>query len=352
MSSSIEHAARSRNTPLIDAADACAIRLPPRYRVQAAHLTTPATVAKYVEAACTRSAADLVMLDLEDSIPRESDALLHAARDRIVRAFLDLDWGSRLRFFRPRGMRLDPGHTDIIDVVSRAGARVEGLVYPKVESAAEVASVDATLSALEAAHGLPAGHIRLEVLIESASAEEQAFEIARSSRRLAGLVFGAFDYWSSLRIVGERYRTDHPLVDGARVRIVKAAASVGIPAIAEMTLNYPTRDKTAAAQEEALAECRRDAEHARALGFRGKWTGIPAQTAIVRDVFTISDHVIAEAVAAARAFLRAEREGRGATMIDGKMSDRATDRVHRVALEAAFALGRLDEETAKELGLV
>ena len=113
------------------------------------------------------------------------------------------------------------------------------------------------------------------MLIESANAEEQVFEIARSSRRLVGLIFGAFDYWGSLRMVGEPYRTDHPLVDHARARIVKAAASVGLPAIAEMTLNYPTKDKTEAEQKAALDECRRDAEYARSFGFRGKWTGIP-----------------------------------------------------------------------------
>jgi citrate lyase subunit beta/citryl-CoA lyase len=238
-----------------------------------------------------------------------------------------------------------------VDIVTRAGARLDGLVYPKVESAAEVASVDATLTALEAEQGLTPGGIRLEVLIESVGAEEQAFEIARSSSRLAGLVFGAFDYWSSLRMVGERYRSDHPLIDDARARIAKAAASVGVPAIAEMTLNFPTRGKPEAEQQAALAECRRDAEHARSLGFRGKWTGIPAQTEVALEVFSLPDAVVEEAVRAARAFLAAERAGRGAAILDGKMHDRANDRVHRVALETAFALGRLDEETAKELGL-
>jgi citrate lyase subunit beta/citryl-CoA lyase len=350
MTITIGNAALERNQKLIAAEDARELGLPAKYLLQMAHLTTPATVAKYVESACTKSAANLVMLDMEDSIPRGNDGLLATARDNIVRAFNDLDWGRRLRFFRPRGLRLDPAHSDIIDVVSRAGAKLDGLVYPKVESAAEVVSIDQTLTALEAQLGLPAGQIRVEVLIESANAEEQVFEIARSSKRLVGLIFGAFDYWGSLRMVGERYRTDHPLVDHARASIVKAAASVGLPAIAEMTLNYPTKDKTEAEQKAALHECLKDAEYALAFGFRGKWTGIPAQTQIAIDVFALPDAVIHEAVVAAKAFLEAEREGRGATMIDGKMNDRATDRIHRVALRTAFALGRLDAATAKELG--
>jgi citrate lyase subunit beta / citryl-CoA lyase len=348
---SISNAAAERNHKLSAADEARIVPLESRFLVQMAHLTTPATVAKYVETAATRSTANLVMLDLEDSIPRGKEELLAQGRDNIVNAMNNLDWGRRLRFFRPRGMQLDPGHTDIVDVVSRAGARIDGLVYPKIESAAEVVSIDHTLGALEQKLGLPGGQIKIEVLIESANAEEQVFEIARSTKRLAGLIFGAFDYWGSLRMIGVPYRTDHALVDHARARIVKAAASVGIPAIAEMTLNYPTKEKSPVEQQAALDECRKDAEYARQMGFRGKWTGIPAQTQIALEVFSIPDAVITDAVDAAKAFLQAEKEGRGATMIKGKMSDRATDRIHRVALQTAFALGRLDAATAKELGI-
>jgi citrate lyase subunit beta/citryl-CoA lyase len=351
MSISITTSAADRNAKLIAREDARVLSLESKFLVQMAHLTTPATVAKYVETACTKSAASLVMLDLEDSIPRGDDRLLAEGRDNIAHAMNTLDWGRRLRFFRPRGLRLDPSHTDIIDVVSRAGSKLDGLVYPKVESADEVVSIDHTLTALEQEHHLPPGKIKIEVLIESTNAEEQVFEIARSSKRLAALIFGAFDYWGSLRMVGVPYRTEHPLIDHARARIVKAAASVGIPAIAEMTLNYPTKDKSEADQRAALDECRRDAEYAKSFGFCGKWTGIPAQTQIALDVFSIPDAVIADAVEAAKAFLVAERDGRGATIIKGKMSDRATDRIHRVALQTAFALGRLDRETAKELGI-
>jgi citrate lyase subunit beta/citryl-CoA lyase len=347
----IEEQARARNQQLVERERARERELPARWLVQMAHLTTPATVAKYVETAATKSAASLVMLDLEDSIPRGNDELLKQGRDNVVRAVNDLDWGRRLRFFRPRGLELDPSHSDIAYVVRGCGARLDGLVYPKAETADEVRSLDATLTALEEELGLPKGKIKLEVLIESVSAEEQVFAIAQASDRLVGLIFGAFDYWGSLRMIGEPYRTEHPLVDQARARIVKAAASVGIPAIAEMTLNYPTKDKTPAQQQAALDECRRDAEQARSLGFRGKWTGIPAQTQIALEVFGIPEAVIAEAVNAARLFLQAEKEGRGAVMIDGKMNDRATDRIHRVALQSALALGRLDPALAAELGI-
>ena len=180
MSITIETAARERNLKLIAEEKERVIDLEPKFLVQMAHLTTPATVAKYVETAATKSAANLVMLDLEDSNPRGNEELLKQGRDNVVHAVNDLDWGRRLRFFRPRGLALDPGHTDMIDVVTRCGAKLDGLIYPKTESAAEVVSIDHTLSSLEAAHGLPKGKIRIEVLIESANAEEQVFEESRA----------------------------------------------------------------------------------------------------------------------------------------------------------------------------
>ena len=149
MSITIETAARERNLKLIAEEKERVIDLEPKFLVQMAHLTTPATVAKYVETAATKSAANLVMLDLEDSIPRGNEELLKQGRDNVVHAVNDLDWGRRLRFFRPRGLALDPGHTDIIDVVTRCGAKLDGLIYPKTESAAEVVSIDHTLSSLE-----------------------------------------------------------------------------------------------------------------------------------------------------------------------------------------------------------
>lgn len=345
-------AARDRNAQLIARTRDTMIELEPRYLVQMAHLTTPATVWKYIEGAVTKSSANLVMLDLEDSIPRNNPELLKQGRTNVIRAFNELDWGARLRFFRPRGIELDPAHEDIACIVEQAGANLDGLIYPKIEDADEVRSIDDTLSALEQQFDLPLGRIRIEALIESARAEENVFAIARASKRLVGLVLGTFDYWASLGGRASSYRYDHPIIDQVRGRIVKAAASVGIPAIAEMTTNYPTRDKSEAERQAAIEEFRRDALHAREFGFAGKWTGIPEQTVMAVEIFQIPDDEINRAIAEARLFLAAEAQGRGAVMIDGKMADRATDRVNRNTLKTAYALSRIDERMARELGLI
>ena len=351
-STAITNAACKRNTRLLERYRDQMIDLEPKYLLQMAHLTTPATVWKYVESAVTKSKANLVMLDLEDSIPRNNDQSLEQGRSNVIRAFNELDWGSRLRFFRPRGLELDPSFADIATIVEGAGSQLDGLIYPKIEDAEEVRSIDQTLSALEAELGLETGRIKIEPLIESASAEENVFEIACSSKRLVGLVFGSYDYWASLGLGTSSYRVDHPLIAQARGRIVKAAASVGIPAIAEMTTNYPTRDKSDEERRAAMEEFRRDALLARDFGFAGKWTGIPDQTAMAVEIFQTSDEEIARAISEAKQFRQAEASGRGATMIQGKMADRATDRLNRNTLKKAYAMGRIDEASATELGLV
>ena len=348
----ITNAAHHRNNQLLQRYGAQLIELEPKYLLQMAHLTTPATVWKYVESAVTKSQANLVMLDLEDSIPRDNAELLEQGRANVIRAFNELDWGTRLRFFRPRGLELDPAHTDIAVIVEAAGSNLDGLIYPKIEDAEEVRSIDETLTAVENALGLKQGRIRIEPLIESALAEENVFEIARASRRLAGLVFGSYDYWASLGMGASGYRADHPLIAQARGRIVKAAASVGIPAIAEMTTNYPTRDKSDEERRAAMEEFRSDALLARDFGFAGKWTGIPDQTALAVEIFQTPDDEIERAINEAKQFVEAEASGRGATMIDGRMADRATDRLNRNTLKKAYAMGRLDTTLAKELRLI
>jgi len=344
--------ARERNARLLDQYRNQIIELEPKYLVQMAHLTTPATVWRYVESAVTKSKANLVMLDLEDSIPRDNPEILEQGRANVIRALNELDWGSRLRFFRPRGLELDPAFEDIAIIVEHAGSKLDGLIYPKIETVDEVRSIDETLTALEAELNLARGRIKIEPLIESASAEEHVFEIVLSSRRLVGLVFGSYDYWASLGLSASSYRADHPLINQARGRIVKAAASVGVPAIAEMTTNYPTRDKSEEDRRSAMEEFRRDALLARDFGFAGKWTGIPDQTAMAVELFQTADEEINRSIKEAKQFLEAEASGRGAAMIGGKMADRATDRLNRNTLKKAYAMGRIGEALATELGLI
>ena len=68
-------------------------------------------------------------------------------------------------------------------------------------------------------------------------------------------------------------------------------------------------------------------------------------------MFQLPADEINRAIAEAKLFLEAEASGLGATMIEGRMADRATDRINRRTLKTAYALGQIDEKLAAELRL-
>jgi len=97
-----------------------------------------------------------------------------------------------------------------------------------------------------------------------------------------------------------------------------------------------------------------DAVAARDLGMTGKWVGHPAQLFAVLLAFEAgqSDTILDAEAAKLEAYEAALGAEQGATMIDGVMSDRATDRHARVLLRRATAAGRFDPIRAHRLGLI
>lgn len=87
----------------------------------------------------------------------------------------------------------------------------------------------------------------------------------------------------------------------------------------------------------------------------GKWVGHPAQLFATLLAFDagFDRAALEEEARKLVAYERSEREdGRGATIIEGVMSDRATDRHARVQLRRATANGWLRPERALALGVI
>jgi citrate lyase beta subunit len=128
-----------------------------------------------------------------------------------------------------------------------------------------------------------------------------------------------------------------------------------------MTLAYPVADPSldAATNRERfldrMALVHRDAVRARDIGMLGKWVGHPAQLFAVLLAFEegLEPAALDEEAAKLDAYRAAvEDEARGATIIGGVMSDRATDRHARVLLRRAVALGRFEPRRALALGIL
>jgi citrate lyase beta subunit len=309
------------------------------------------------------------MVDAEDALADTPESVERGRADAIdVLSHEDPDDGGprTLRFFRPPGLNLETTASELYAVlwgfVERCGPDalpLDGIVFPKVEHPEEVGLVHEMLDDAERELGIAEGSIRTAYLIESGWAASQIATIAlQAADRLCALVFGLADYSADLGL--PEITNDHPFADWARAEIVNVAAGIGVPAIDGMTLRYPVADPSLDATAnrerflERMALVYDDALRSRRLGMLGKWVGHPAQLFAVLLAFdrSFDDAVLEEEAAKLASYAEVVTAGKGATMIGGIMSDRATDRHARAILRQATALGRFDADRALALGVI
>lgn len=309
--------------------------------------------------------APMVMIDGEDAQALRDD-VVQRGRENAIKLFRESDWGNTLRFYRPSGLNLDYGVDDLVTVLTQAAVGrapedypIDGIVYPKVEHPSELEWVSEILSGLERGLGLPENRIRLEFLVESGWALANLPELTRRCvQRLGGIIFGIADYSADLLL--PEISNDHPVSDLARALIVNLAGAVEVPAIDNMTVNYPVANKSLADAEnrarilDRLEEVYRDAIHGLKLGMDGKWVGHPAQLFLVMLAYQSYLHQaeVEEELEKVEAYSAAVENELGATIIKGVMSDRATDRHARNKLRRALAIGRLDPARGRQAGLI
>ena len=277
-------------------------------------LSVPASSARMQAKAATLH-ADQVLFDLEDATAPSEKA---GARAIVVDSLKTLDFGRRAVAVRVNGVDTPWCYRDVVDVVEPAGDRIDTLILPKVESAADVTFLDRLLSQIELAQGWPVGRIGIEVLIESASGVQQVDEIARSSARLEALIFGPGDLSASLGLSQLTIGTldsDYPgdIWHYALMRLLVSARANGLLAI----------DGPYAAFAD-LDGLERSARRTAALGYDGKWVIHPSQIDTVNRVYSPDPATYARAEGILAAYrLATEGEGRGAVRYEGEMIDEA-----------------------------
>ncbi|MCX7624239.1 MAG: CoA ester lyase [Thermomicrobium sp.] len=280
-----------------------------------------------------RSEADIVFLDLEDSVP---DAAKDRARQSVREALRELDWRGR-----PRVVRINPLDSphwldDLSAIVAGSEGAVDVLILPKANGPEDVTVVARVLDTMEARLRLDE-RIRIEAQIETARGLATVEAIAGASDRLRALVFGPGDYAASVAMpmtaIGTFDRWDEAYggsrLDYPMQRMLVAARMWGLLAIDGPYADF--RD---------AAGLRRAALRARALGYDGKWCIHPAQIAVVNEVFTPTDEEVSWARTVLQAYEEAAREGRGAAAIGATMIDAASLRMAERTLARARAAAR------------
>lgn len=223
------------------------------------------------------SAADAVILDLEDAVARDDKV---AARAMVRGDFTD----------KPVLLRVNaagtPWHDD--DLAAAARLPLAAVIVPKAEDPASLGAIIARLGP----------RLPVMALIESGAGLARAREIA-ALPGLARLIFGSIDFCADL---GCDHRRE--ILLPARMELVLAARLAGGPAPVDgVTLRLDDPDET-----------RSDADHARALGMTGKLCIHPRQVPPVRQGFSPSEAEIDWA-------RRVLASGDGAVSVDGMMID-------------------------------
>lgn len=297
-------------------------------RLRRCELSTPASNERMIEKAAA-SSADLVFLDLEDSVaPNEKVA----SRAKVIAALKTLDWGKKTRAVRINDLETEFAYQDIISIVEEAGDYLDIMIVPKVKSARDVWWVDVLLTQIEKRLRRP-HRIGLEVLIEEVEAMLNVEEIARASTRLEAIIFGHIDYSASQGIDPALAGNDLDTYPGdlwhyARQKVTIAARAAGIDAIDGPYLDFKNPDGY-----------RRECTHAKASGMSGKWAIHPNQIEIASEVFSPTLREVERARKLDALYSEAQAKGLGAVAFEGKLIDVAVVRSARNIIQKADLIG-------------
>ena len=265
--------------------------------------------------------ADAVILDLEDAVATSDKA---AARKPVAEA---LKGPRRCRgYVRPNAPSSPYCYRDLVETLHD---KVDGVVLPKVESAADLHAIDWLIAALERERGMAEGSIDLIPMLETAAGVARVDRIlqARSLRpyrapwRVKRVAFGAADYSLDLGLVPSH---EEPELAEARARVVLASRAAGL----EGPLDSPwfhLRD---------MEGFRRALDRSRRGGFQGRLCVHPDQVPVANELFTPNADEVARAERIVAAFAAAEAKGSAAVEVDGQMVDYPIVHRARALLEA------------------
>src|SRR5579871_3362691 len=260
--------------------------------------------------------ADMTFLDLEDSVaPLEKEA----ARAKVVDAIKNLDWGDRALCVRVNAWDSKWTAYDVIEVVGNAGERLDEVMLPKVQSAAEVVALHLLLRQVEARAGLPEGHSGIEAQIETTRGLINVEEICAASPRLETIIFGPADFAASMEMPVLTGGVQIPEYPGDHFhyvfsKILMAGRANGLQVIDGPFLKI--RD----------SEAFRDyCQRTKILGYDGKWALHPDQVAILNEIFSPTQEQFDHAFDLLDAYAHAtDEERKGAVMFGDEMIDEAS----------------------------
>lgn len=276
-------------------------------------LFVPVTAEKFVARAHTRG-ADVIILDLEDSIPPDDKDAARAALPAAARQVRGGGVEVCVRINRPLELAIP-------DIQAAVMPEVTALMLPKAMGPEHLRLLEEVVAAREAAQGLTPGHTRLIPVVETAESLPLLPEIARASPRVAAIGVGAEDLCTELEA--------EPGADALYafgMQVVAAARAAGV---------LPMGSVGAFADFSDLEAYRASLRRSRRLGFGCAACIHPSQVAPINEEYGPSPAEVERARRLIAAFDTAIAEGKGAVAFEGQMIDLpVVDRARKVLARA------------------
>ncbi len=275
--------------------------------------------------------ADQVFLDLEDAVAPDAK---EGARANIVDALNTGDWTGKTRVVRVNDATTRWAYRDVLSVVEGAGANLDCIMLPKVQSAEQVHWLDLTLTQIEKSMGYEVGRIGIEAQIETAQGLINVNDIAFASDRIETIIFGPADFMASINMPGLVVGGLNPDYPGdpfhyILMQILMAARARGVQANDGPYLQIRDVDGFRAV-----------AKRSQALGFDGKWVLHPGQIEVANEVYSPEqdDYDHAEMILDAYEHYTTV-EKLGAVMLGDEMIDEASRKMATVIASKGRAAG-------------
>jgi citrate lyase subunit beta/citryl-CoA lyase len=253
---------------------------------------------------------DGVIFDLEDAVSADAKA---TARANVVAALERGGYGHRELVVRVNGLDTPWGADDVAAV---AGGPVHAVLFPKVETRAQI---DVLMAAMDAAGG---GSVPLWFMVETPRAVLDVRALAAHCAGLEVLVMGTSDLVKELRARHTEARTN---LAYALQHCVLVARAQGLDVLDGVHLDFRN-------QQAFRAAC----EQARAMGFDGKTLIHPSQVETANEIFGFGEDAVAHARRVLEAWERARAEGKGVAVLDGSL----VENLHAAEAERVLAFAQ------------
>jgi len=250
-------------------------------------------------ASAAKSEADVLLLDLEDSVQPEYNKAL--ARQTILEWVLAGKFANYHIF--PRVNDRESGHL-LNDVYTLTVDGIDGFMYPKSKKGDDIYFFDKLLETIEYEKKIPIGTFKIIPLIETAAAVLNAQDICRASKRVIAIAFGCEDFVSDLEGLHD---PEGQSIYVPRALIALAARANGIIPIDTVHINVHD-----------LEDLEKNLILAKNLGFEGMLVLHPKEIELVHKYFSPTEEEYKNAVEMLNLFEESQKENKGVAIKDGK----------------------------------